>query len=325
MHSCLILLTLWSYFGDCTQPYFPRQVVFSSDGGLIVAIDEINQRAYQTLNYTSTEQHTSFVMQHFPYAVPDSPQSKYYVQLLLRTPPSLGCQYGTYWKYGEQNFNDFPVHWWVTESSFEIKNYINFHFGMIHSKNTSSIDEDYWYSNETCMLEDKEILPCEEIYFKKNTEIPLRSTVVVRYGMQVIQEITNYKIISIGKPDEKYFDLIPKNWSVVCQDANLGIIYNPEAVTIDSNRSSDIHISLTAPPHRINGNDTVRIRWKVTQCKTCFKWIPEQLYFNSKNFQTTQILTIIRIKNGPLAKMFPIFKGGGFDSISTDDYSIIIT
>ncbi|UJR12456.1 hypothetical protein I4U23_016632 [Adineta vaga] len=143
--------------------------------------------------------------------------------------------------------------------------------------------------------------------------------------MQVIQDVTHYKIISIGKPDEKYFNSIPKNWSIICQDANLGILYYPEAVTINLNRSSEIHISLSAPPHRINGNDTVRIQWKVTQCKDCFKWKPEQLYFNTKNFQIKQILTITRIKNGPLAMFSPIFNGGGFDLIPNDDYRVIIT
>lgn len=315
---------LQNYICGSVQPYFPPQIVFTTDDGYTLAIDEINQQAYQTLNYSSLEQQTSFVMEHFPYSMPDTPQSKYYVQLLLLSPKSLGCQYGTYWKYGEQNFNNFPFHWWINASSFEIKNYMNFYYPMIHSQNPS-VDEDYWFTNETCRTESGQNFPCQEIYFQKNTQIPLRSTEVVRHGMQILQEVTNYKIISIGKPDEKYFDSIPKNWSATCQDVNLGLLYNPGATAISLNQSSKIHISLSAPPHRIKGNDTVRIRWKQTQCKDCFKCTPEEAYFNEKNFHEKQILTITRIKNGQLAKIFPIFNGGGFDSVPSDDYPIIIT
>ncbi len=121
------------------------------------------------------------------------------------------------------------------------------------------------------------------------------------------------------------FDSIPKDWSVTCEDVNLGLLYYPEAITIGLNQSSKIHISLSAPPHRIKGNDTVTIRWKETQCKDCFKWTPEESYFNGKNFHEKQILTITRVKNGPLAKIFPIFNGGGFNSVPIDDFPIIIT
>ena len=74
--------------------------------------------------------------------------------------------------------------------------------------------------------------PCEEIYFKKNTDIPLRSTQVVRRGWNIIQVTTYYKIISIGKPDEKYFDSIPKNWSYICRDVMLGLFYYPQTTEI---------------------------------------------------------------------------------------------
>jgi hypothetical protein len=30
-------------------------------------------------------------------------------------------------------------------------------------------------------------------------------------------------MISIGKPNDKYFDSIPKDWPVDCRDADLGI------------------------------------------------------------------------------------------------------
>jgi hypothetical protein len=65
----------------------------------------------------------SYVEKNFTYSIPDLPESKYYVQLFIDS-LSEKCMYGTYWKYGGNNFNTFPSHWWFNESSFEIKNYI---------------------------------------------------------------------------------------------------------------------------------------------------------------------------------------------------------
>jgi hypothetical protein len=45
----------------------------------------------------------------------------------------------------------------------------------------------------------------------------------------------NYTIIAIGKPDEKYFDSMPKNWSIACRDLNLGLLYYPQRSKIDLN------------------------------------------------------------------------------------------
>ncbi|CAF5016709.1 unnamed protein product, partial [Rotaria sp. Silwood1] len=110
--------------GECApQPFFPPQIVFSpNDGRTIIAIDEVNQRAYQSLQYGATGETTSYVMKHFPNAIPDSPQSKYYVQLIIDSVP-FGCMYGTYWKYGGNIINMFPSHWWVNRTSFKVDNY----------------------------------------------------------------------------------------------------------------------------------------------------------------------------------------------------------
>jgi hypothetical protein len=188
MYWCLLSFILLFYFGECIQPYFPPQIVFSPDSGqTIITIDEINQQAY-----SFTGRQTSFVMKHFPYAVPDSPQSKYYVQLLVEL-PSNWCVYGTYWKYGGNPYNSFPSYW-VNGTSFEVKNYLNFNYQMIHS-NDSSIDEDYWYADVTCQVQTVQTYPCEQVYFKKNTQIPLRSTRIVRRGWNIVQETTAYTII----------------------------------------------------------------------------------------------------------------------------------
>jgi hypothetical protein len=309
--------------GDCLPPFFPPQIVFSLDNDqTIIAIDEINQRAYQSIPFYPSMTQTSYAMKNFPYAPLDTPQSKYYVQLLIESSGS-DCMYQTYWKYGESNFNVFPSHWLLNTSSFQIKNYLNFTYEMIHS-NHSSQDEDYWYANVTCEVESGESFPCEEVYFKKNTEIPLRSTQVIYRGYRFIQTTTNFKVISIGKPDDKYFDSIPKNWYNTCRDLNLELLYDPPFTKINLHESVEIHISLAAPPHQINGNDTVRIQWNTTQCIDCFTLSPKEFYFNINNFQEKQILTITRVKNAPQTTLIPIVNGGGFDVIPSEAFPIYI-
>ncbi|CAF0908011.1 unnamed protein product [Rotaria sordida] len=313
---------LWYYIGECVQPYFPPQIIFSPDNGVTtIAIDEINQRAYQKIKLSSYASETSFVMKHFPYAIPNSPESKYYVQLLVDFPP-LNCMYGTYWKYGGNTFNSFPSYW-RNGSSYEIKNYMKFNYEMIHSSD-SSVNEDYWYSNVTCQTDSGENYPCEEIYFEKNTQTPLRSTRVARGGWDVRQFTTYYKVISVGKPDDKLFDSIPQGWYVACRDVMLGLLYYPQTSKIDLNQSVKVQVWLITPPHRINGNDTVHIQWKATECNDCFTWTPKQLSFNSENFQERQTLTITRVKNGPKTTLIPIFNGGGFDLVTPDNYPIFI-
>jgi hypothetical protein len=320
---CVILFISSYHTGDCAQPNFPSQIVFSLDNGQkIYAIDEINQQAFTTLTYGTSGRETSYVMKHFSNAIPNSPESKHYVQLLIDSPP-LGCMYGTYWQYGGNVFNSFPSHWWFNRTSFEIMNYMNFRYEMIHSTD-SSLNEDYWYANVTCQTDSGEVYPCEEIYFQKNTQIPLRFTQVIRRGWNVLQETTNYKIISMGKPDEKYFDSIPKNWTSVCRDVMLGLLYYPQTSKIDLNQNAKVDIWLITPPHRINGSDTVRIQWKPTNCTDCFTWTPKQLSFNSANFQEKQSLTITRIKDGPKTTLIPIFNGGGFDIVPNEIYPIFV-
>jgi len=93
------LLFFFCYcLAHCDQPYFPTQVVFTVDNGQrLYAIDEVNQRAYASIKGDSPQ--SGYVFQHFPYSPVDTPQSKYYVQLVTGL-SSNSCAYGTYWKYG---------------------------------------------------------------------------------------------------------------------------------------------------------------------------------------------------------------------------------
>jgi len=78
------------------------QIVFTlEDDRRTYAIDEVNQRAYS---------------------------------------PRRACMYGTYWKYGGNQFNSFRAHWWPNLTTFEIKNYMGFRYPMIHSTNSSTIN-----------------------------------------------------------------------------------------------------------------------------------------------------------------------------------------
>ncbi|CAF3718773.1 unnamed protein product [Rotaria sp. Silwood1] len=310
------------YFGESAQPYFPPQIVFSPDDGLtIFAIDEINQRAYVTYPFTPSLRQTAWVMQHFPYAVPDSPQSKYYVQLSALSPMD-SCMYGTYWKYGGNMLNFFPSHW-INGSSFKIKNYMKFNYVMIHSTNSSE-DEDHWYSNVTCRPDSGEIVPCQEMYFEKNTNIPRRSVEVHRAEWKVIQVTTYFTIKRIGKPDDKYFNSIPKDWFHICRDDDLEVLYNPQTISLSLHESVKVQVWLSTPPHRIDGNDTVIIQWKSINYTDCFTLSPKELIFNIENFHERQTLTITRVKNTEQTMLIPIFNGGGFDLVRPDAYPINI-
>ncbi|UJR20283.1 hypothetical protein I4U23_023414 [Adineta vaga] len=323
MYLSLILLILYSYYPiRCAQPYFPPQIVFSVNNSTIYGIDEINQQAFVTYRYGASGQESGFVMKKFPYAIPDSPQSKYYVQLIVDSTP-LGCLYGTYWKYGGNGYNLFPSNW-VNGTSFYVGNYISFKYQMIHSTNSSSSDEDYWYADQSCEVDGGETYPCQEIYFKKNTEIPLRFTQVIRRGWTVIQQTINYQVISMGKPDEKYYDSIPKDWSLICRDVNLGLFYYPQTAKLNVQQSSQVQIWLITPPHRIDGDDTVTIHWQSMDCQDCFTWTPKELSFNSRNFNEKQSLTITRVKNCSKTTLQPIFNGGGFDLVLPQLYPIYI-
>lgn len=322
----LTVFLLQFQFFQCVPPYFPTQIVFRTDDGFIIAIDEVNQRASRSSNYTSTEQAAAYVMKHFPYATPDTPESKFYVQLVVdssTSPNSSDCQYAAYWKYGTEYFNQFPVHWWLNASSFEIKNYMRFSSEMIQS-NQSSSHLDYWYAKEQCRLESGEILPCQEIYFLKSTPVPSYSTEVVRTGMRVVQQVTHYEVLAIGEPGKEYFDSIPKNWSTSCRDYNLGVNYDPLSVVIALNKSSRTRVSLTSPPHVINGDSTVRIQWKLNGNEHSFKWSPDHFYFNEANFDKAQILTITRMKDDVIGTLVPVFNGGGFDKVPSDAYPLIL-
>ncbi|CAF3604053.1 unnamed protein product [Rotaria sp. Silwood1] len=318
----LLLFSLCNHLGQCAQPYFPSQIVFSPDDGkTTIAIDEINQRAYLTYPVNALMKVSAYVMQNFPYAVPDSPQSKHYV-FLATTSLINFCSYETYWKYGAYRLNQFPLHW-GNDSSYKIRNYVNFNSEMIHS-NISSNDEDYWYSKEICSTSTGNTYRCQEIYFKKNTDIPLRLAEVQHSPFSANRVITNFTIISIGKPDDEYFDSIPKEWYVACRDVDLGVLYDPTLIRLSVQQSAKVQVWLSAPPHEINGNDTVTIQWKTSQCTDCFTWTPKQLSFNSKNFQEKQTLTITRLRITEQSIFIPILNGGAFDLIEAQTYSLSI-
>ncbi len=123
IYLCFISFILCYYLSVRKQPYFPLQIVFSPGD------DEINQRAYVTYPLTPSLTQVAYVMKHFPFAFPDSPQSKYYVQL-SNLSSAHSCIYGTYWKYGGDIFNFFPSHW-INKKSFEIKNYMNYKYEIL--------------------------------------------------------------------------------------------------------------------------------------------------------------------------------------------------
>mgnify|MGYP001126513991 CR=1 FL=1 len=308
-------------FNHCVQPYFPPQITFFANGDALYAIDEINQQAYLSWSYSVKASKTGYAFQHAPFTTPDSPQSKNYIQLLEGF-PNIGCIYSIYWNYTRNTFDAFPSHW-TNGTKYEIKNFINFKYPMIKS-NSSSVYEDYWYSNETCHPQSPKPVPCEEIYFRKGTDIPVRSTQVLTEPWETKQYTINYLVLSTGKPDEKYFNSISKDWTSTCRDVSLGISYDPQSAKIDTHQSVDIKLWLFAPPHRINDNDTTIIQWKLEGCDDCLTYEPKQISFNSHNFQEKQVLKITRVKNGSPTILRPIFNGGGYDLVPTNNYTLSI-
>ena len=85
-----------------------------------------------------------------------------------------------------------------------------------------------------------------------------------------------------------------------------------------------VQVWLSAPSHEINGNDTVTIQWRTSECTDCFTWTPKQLSFNSKNFQERQTLTITRLGMSEQSIFIPILEGGGFEFIEAATYSLSI-
>ena len=302
-----------NYLVNGTQPYFPEQVIFSFDNNkTIIAIDEVNQRAYLELHIDAQSTDVAYAMQHMPYAKPGSPQAKHYVQLITSNEHNI-CSFETYWQYSSNAFGLFPSHW-GNDSSYRIKNYLNFNYPMIHS-NKPSANEDYWYANQSCQTDSGGTFPCQEIFFQKNTNIPIRYSEIVLDETEIIRQIKNFTIYSTEKPGDKYFDSIPKNWPENCRDGDLEVSYNPNEITLRLKESIKVEIWLPAPPHQIHGNDTVIIHWVAFLCRTCFTWTPKQLVFNGTNFQQKQILTITRVEHSDESFLIPSCNGGGYDNV----------
>ncbi|CAF1330662.1 unnamed protein product [Rotaria sordida] len=319
---CLLLFVLSNHLGQASQPYFPPQLVFSPDNNkTIIAIDEINQRAYLKLDTDPESTDIAYVMQHMPFAKPDSPQAKHYVQLIIVKKNNI-CSFETYWKYSSNSFGLFPLHW-GNDSSYRIKNYMNFNYVMIHSTNSTG-SEDYWYTNETCQTDSGKTYRCQEIYFIQNTNIPIRYSEVHLVETDIIRETKNFTIHSIGKPSDKYFGPIPENWFESCRDGDLGVSYNPKEIILKLHESVKVEVWLPAPPHRIHGNDTVTIQWKPFACSGCFTWTPRELAFNRKNFQEKQILTITRVELSGETFLIPNIRGGGYDNVPFYIYTLPI-
>ncbi|UJR12279.1 hypothetical protein I4U23_016456 [Adineta vaga] len=315
LFACLLILIVRQHFVHTTQPYFPEQVIFSRDGNkTLIVIDEVYQRAYLKLNVSGDDTDIAYVMRHIPYSKSGSAQTKHYVQLILNeNSRNNGCSYLTYWEYSSNRYGLFPFHW-GNDSSYRIKNYLNFNYPMIHLMNASA-NEDYWYSNKTCRVDTGEVYRCQEIYFQKNTDIPIRYSEVIRDDRQTIRRIENYTIYSVGIPTYRYFKSIPQNWSDVCRDGDLGVSYHPDEITLKIKESAKVEVWLPAPPHKIDGNDTVVIYWRPLLYKEYFEWTPKQLVFDGTNFQKRQILTITRLADAEETLFIPVCSGGGYDKV----------
>ena len=321
-----LLFFSWLTQTETAQPYFPSQITFIKEEAgrnYTYAIDEINQRAYYTQTVDFPDQLHVYAMKHIPYTTPDSPQSKYYV--MLEVYQKEFCQYTTAWQYGGVTEEYLPSHWF-DEGKLQIGNYVMYAYEMIHS-HTNASNEDYWYSSVNCTLDSGDPWPCEEMFFKKDTDIPLRYRYIVDTPMQNYQFTHTYHIISIGKPDDRLFQTIPQNWMDNCTDLNLGLDFDYPTATVHLHESIVVGIRLLSPPHRVNGNDTMILRWEVykdhSDCIDCITWEPKEFYFNIENFHQFQNLTVTRVKNGPQTTIRPLKQGGEYEKLRPFDYLLL--
>jgi hypothetical protein len=327
MFYIILLLSLFAQT-ESAQPYFPPQITFVtqfSNTNITYAIDEVNQRAFLSQGTNMPGQLHSYVMEHIPYATPDSPQSKYYV--LLENYQKSYCQYSTVWQYGSADAGLFFPDDWYRGTQYEISNYISFRSEMILS-NDSAPNEDYWRSVTDCTLDSGDVAPCEEIFFEKNTEIPLRYNAIRHPAMLGYQYSVSFHVISIGKPDDRLFETIPKNWQDNCTDLDLSLEFDNPSVFVHLNQSFTVRIRMTTPPHKENGNDTMILRLQVDEthsiCVDCITWEPKEFYFNIENFHEYQNITLTRVKNGFRTVLNPISQGGGFEKVTEEHYLYIL-
>ncbi|CAF5065725.1 unnamed protein product, partial [Rotaria magnacalcarata] len=227
--------------------------------------------------------------------------------------------------FAVDEINQRAYQWHLIDSDDQLYSYAM--SKMMHATNIS-IDEDYWYSEVNCSLQRTgEVYPCEEIFFKKNTDIPVRHTYFEGTGWYALRVIVNYKIISMGKPSDKLFAKIPENWMNNCTDLNLGLDFILPSPIIKVNESATVKIRLTSPPHRLDGNDTVTLQWRVdetsSECQNCLRWEPKQFNFNIKNFDHYQTMIVSRVKDGSETTISPIMKGGGYDKTRSDVYRLL--
>jgi hypothetical protein len=309
---------------ESAQPYFPSLIAFSlyNNDQIITAIDQRNQEAF--VRYHDSQRNVVvYLMKHFPHAIPGTPQSKYYVMLLNDNLRS-NCMYQTYYENGTRYPSYyFPSHWF-NGTSYYIGNYMKFYHSMIDSTN-ASLDEDYWYSNETCKTSiEQKIYPCEEIYFKKNTSIPLRHFDVRSIAGYDTRIEIPYTVISIGKSINNYFQAIPKDWQLTCKNADPSLLLNHNMIKLELHESAQVEIRLSASPQSINENNRITVQWDATECIDCFTISPQELIFNTENFSEIQTLTITRVKDSLPITLTAIILGEDCNIIPSSTYSINI-
>ncbi|CAF5105352.1 unnamed protein product, partial [Rotaria sp. Silwood1] len=81
------------------------------------------------------------------------------------------------------------------------------------------------------------------------------------------------------------------------------------------------------PRHRVNGNDTMILQFRVdetsSECQDCLTWEPKEFYFNIKNFHEYHTMIVTRIKDGSETTIDPIMNGGGHDKIPFYYYRLV--
>jgi hypothetical protein len=349
-YSCSIVLLVFMFilnhqtFG--LVPQFPKQFTMkysvmtdSYTTRFLFAQDELKQKAYVEAHVDGQSEpiYLGWLLHSPPGALPDSPESKYMVDISY-TPGFSDCAYHAFWNYTNRPQFNFPRHYFVQQKIGWNAKVVNFYDTPDHMilNGTVVINNKKYTRYETpqrCKYQNVEY-PCQSIYFTADEhELPFQSIFVKQKQSDMDQEeyiTTSYEFLEVAPPANSFWDInkLPKNWATSCDDGNRFIVTNPEEVQVHPGVTQYASISLGTPPHTINGTDVVTIQLfadKCSPCRTldCIAFSPEEIKFNSKNWNIPQQVKILYAKRDGQESIVLRASGGGYTDLP--DYGIDVT
>lgn len=94
-------------------------------------------------------------------------------------------------------------------TTFSVGNYLKFTYNLVHWTNSSV---DYWRSIETCLVPSLGCIHCEEMFFEKDTDIPIQYNYINIDGQHIHLQTIWFTDVTVGKSVNNYFKTIPKDY-----------------------------------------------------------------------------------------------------------------